>query len=88
MKEGVLCVVYHKTTVVEASPDVVKLDTGGYRTATTKTRMNQAARQFDLGYTVRQKDYDWFVTTKAGCERMAGNSIAFDRHTGRVVSNY
>jgi hypothetical protein len=46
---------YHSTCVVEFDKDVIKLCTGGWRTATTKTRMNQASNQFGLGYSVYQK---------------------------------
>jgi hypothetical protein len=44
-KAGVLSVVYHQTEVVRADANTITLDTGGYFTSTTKTRMNQAARQ-------------------------------------------
>ena len=40
--------------------DVI-LDSGGWRTPTTKLRMNQASRQFGLGFHVYQKNFDWFV---------------------------
>ena len=54
---------YHATTVVEQLPDgQIRLNSGGHRTYTTKTRMNQAARQFVLGFTVWQKNFEWFVT--------------------------
>lgn len=53
--------VYHSTEVVRATATIVTLDSGGYRTHTTKTRMNQAANQYGLGYQVFQKDFEWFV---------------------------
>ena len=60
--EGVLRVTYHNTPVVTVYPDGrIVLFTNGYFTATTKTRMNQASRQFNLGFHVFQKDYAWFV---------------------------
>jgi hypothetical protein len=60
---GTLVVQYHNTEVVTASADgKVVLRTGGWQTATTRTRMNQAANQFQLGYSVFQKDFNWFVT--------------------------
>lgn len=56
-------VTYHGTPVVQIFTDgTIKLDTGGYRTVTTKRRMNQAAREFNLPYSVWQKDYEWYVT--------------------------
>lgn len=60
--DGVLRVTYHQTVVVEAHPDGrVRLDSGGYRTPTTKTRMNQTARQYALGFHVYQEKGRWYV---------------------------
>ena len=62
-KAGIVRVTYHSTDVVTVYPSgTVVLDTGGWRTATTKTRMNQAANQLELGFSVHQQDYDWFVS--------------------------
>ena len=60
--KGVLSIVYHNTEVVNASPDRVILNDGGWRTVTTKARMNQASNQYDLGYQVWQHDFDWYVS--------------------------
>ena len=64
--KGTLRVTYHSTVIVEISGDTVTLNSGGWRTSTTKTRINQAAHQFDLGFQVIQKDFQWFVQTAAG----------------------
>jgi hypothetical protein len=58
---GVTHVTYHKTAVVSYTAERVTLRTGGWRTATTKLRMNQASNQFGLGFTVTQKAGEWFV---------------------------
>ena len=47
---GMTHVTYHQTVVVRFNHEHIILNSGGYRTATTKTRMNQASNQFDLGY--------------------------------------
>ena len=63
--DGTIRVTYHSTNIVTVNPDgSVRLDSGGYRSATTKTRMNQASNQLGLGFTVFQKDFDWFVVYK------------------------
>lgn len=54
-------VTYHRTPVVKFTEKTIKLSTGGYKTQTTKRRMNQAAHQFGLGYEVIQRKGDWFV---------------------------
>lgn len=60
--EGDMVIVtYHDTDVVKWTAKKIILDSGGWRTATTKTRMNQASRQFGLGFSVFQEDYSWYV---------------------------
>ena len=79
MREGVLTVTFHQTDVVVASLTTIKLDTGGHSTQTTKVRMNQASRQFDLGYTVYSKQFEWFVDTNGKTIKFDGNVIQFPR---------
>ena len=64
MSRGNLRVTYHSTDVVTVTPKMIRLNTGGYFTNTTRTRMNQASNQYGLGYTVYQKNYAWFVKFK------------------------
>jgi len=55
---------YHATDVVKWNEKLIVLKSGGWLTATTRTRMNQAANQFDLGYRVFQKNFKWYVQHK------------------------
>lgn len=73
-ENGTTEVVYHNTPVVRFSEKYIRLNTGGWWTATTKTRMNQVSHQFDLGYSVFQKNRLWFVEYK-------GETIPFDNWT-------
>lgn len=59
--DGFTRVTYHSTVVVTFNDAQFSLNSGGWHTATTKTRMNQASHQFGLGYTVFQRDGHWFV---------------------------
>lgn len=60
--DGTIRVTYHETDVVTVYPNGrIDLDTGGWRTPTTKTRMNQASHQLGLGFLVWQKDWEWYV---------------------------
>jgi len=61
---GITRITYHNTIVVSFDERRIVLDSGGWETATTKTRMNQTSNQFDLGYQVYQKDFEWFVDFK------------------------
>ena len=51
----------YNTEVVVFGNGHTKLNSGGYRTTTTKQRMNQASDEFQLGFNVFQRDYGWFV---------------------------
>ncbi len=75
---GRISVTYHNTLVVEVTPTHIHLDTGGWKTNTTRTRMNQASNQFDLGYQVYQKDFAWYVNWK-------GQTIPFTNKTITLV---
>lgn len=59
--DGYTKVVYHSTVVVRWNELEILLNSNGWRTATTKTRMNQAAKQFRLDFDVYQQDFEWFV---------------------------
>jgi hypothetical protein len=72
--EGRTEVRYHDTVVVAFDEVSVTLDSGGWRTATTKNRMNQAANQYDLGYGVYQERGEWFVVV----DRDWDNPIPFE----------
>jgi len=61
---GFTNVVYHQTAVVKFNHEKIILNSGGWNTATTKSRMNQASNQFDLEYYVFQKDFAWYVDFK------------------------
>ena len=60
--KGHIVVVYVQTAIVTTTQDTVTLNSGGYRTVTTKRKMVQAANQFGLGYTVSQRKGEWTVT--------------------------
>jgi hypothetical protein len=71
--DGEVLVQYHDTVIVHRKPrdKEILLDTGGYKTVTTKRKMNQAANQFGMPYDVFQKDWNWYVTWQ-------GKTIPFD----------
>lgn len=54
---------YHNTTIV--SLDLEKrqamLNSGGWNTVTTKTRINQAFNVYNVPLSVFQEDYVWYV---------------------------
>lgn len=71
-EEGYKKVKYWNTDVVAFKTGHIKLKTGGWFTPTTKTRMNQASRQYGLGFDVFQKKHQWYVTHR-------GKTLRFER---------
>ena len=72
-------VTYHSTAIVTYDAETVTLDSGGWQTVTTKRKMNQAARQFSLGFSVTQRDFEWFVTLPNGEEVAFEDGLTFAR---------
>ncbi len=59
----------HGTIIVRFHRDAVELNSGGYRTVTTKSRMNSLLNR----YAVYQRRGDWFVM-----DRSTGTDYPFD----------
>lgn len=79
-EDGKHYVQYHDTKVVIWDHENITLNTGGWMTATTKSRMNQTARQMVLNFSVYQKDYRWFVSKPDGdTVDFATSTITFKR---------
>ena len=83
--DGKTKVVYYVTAVVTFDKDAIILDTGGWWTRSTKTRMNQASRQFDLGYQVHQVLNIWVITFRRDSHPFDTERVRLDRLTGRVT---
>lgn len=77
---GALCVTYHNTVVWQRTAEgKIILRTGGWKTATTKLRMNQAFNEFGgYPYCVFQRKGDWFVGVR---QPYKSNCIPFDDDT-------
>lgn len=76
---------YHSTDVVSFNDHFVYLNTGGWRTKTTKVRMNQAACQFGLGFRVFQDGGEWYIEPTDDTKRkyrLEGRTFTFNRRTG------
>lgn len=58
---GRMTVRFHNTDIVRISEHTVIFDSGGWRTVTTKQRMNQAMRESNIPIYVYQKDFNWFI---------------------------
>lgn len=76
---------YHNTDVVSFSPLQIILRTGGWETMTTRARMNQASRQFGLGYTVSQRKGVWYVSRWGAGNKKPGSEQPFDKSGEHVI---
>ena len=76
---GRITVTYRNTRVVDVTPEHITLDTGGWKTVTTKLRMNQASVQFNLGYTVYQQKGQWFVSYRGATRQFDQDEIILER---------
>jgi len=59
-------VTYQHTNIVSWIKGKITLRSDGWEGATTKKKMNQASRQFGLGFGVFQKNFAWFVDLPNG----------------------
>ncbi len=77
-------VIYRGTPIVSWTPDQIFLNTGGWQTVTTKRKMNQAANQFGLGFSVHQHKHQWYVTGPDGVETIYGGDSVINPDGIRV----
>lgn len=68
---GFTNVIFHSTPVVTFNTETITLNTGGWWTRTTKDRMNSSSDVFNLGFSVIQRNFNWFVIYQ-------GNKIPFN----------
>ena len=69
--DGTVAVRYHRTDVATLHPDgTVTLRTGGWRTVTTKRRINQALRYFGVPTVLYQFKWDWYLAPYDQGERI------------------
>jgi hypothetical protein len=63
-QDGYTIVQYWDTEVIKFNDTEIILNSGGFLTNTTKTRINQTSNEYNLGFDVRQIKGDWFVFFK------------------------
>ena len=51
----------YETDIVSFDDESITLNHGGFKTPTTKRRMNQVSETFNLRFKVIQEDFIWFV---------------------------
>ena len=56
----------HGNHIATVSDDSLQLFDGGWRSNTTKSRLNALCSEFAYGCGVFQKNWEWFVNTRTG----------------------
>ena len=58
-------VVLHRTAIAvyDHNTQALKLNTGGWPTVTTKSRLNAILSELKCGFRVFQKNFDWYLST-------------------------
>lgn len=72
---------YETSVVIHWADGTFSLDDGGYRTVTTKDRINQTIPH---GYRVYQRDNEWYVSDPKGREFTFDRSIVWTKDAGPV----
>ena len=60
--EEIIFRLYHTNIVIICKHKVV-LNSGGYRTATTKRRMNQILEEYNINYRIGVYKGDWYINS-------------------------
>jgi hypothetical protein len=77
--DGALVGIYRGTEVASQLGNIITLKTGGWKSRTTKLRMNQFANTYAQSrFGVMQKDFDWFVIVGDQKIPCVGDSITFE----------
>ena len=71
----------HQIATVDHNTNSVKLDSCGYETNTTKSRLNAILEEVKYGCKVFQKNFDWFVKYNGQTESFFDGMILFDEDT-------
>lgn len=83
-----MVVTYHRTQIVKWNDSEIVLDFGGYDTVTTRRKMNQAANQFCLGFSVYRDKGETYVESHRypvnSRRTYEGDKIRLERKTGSL----
>jgi len=77
--DGGFVVTLHGTDIVKVDRfGRITLKTGGYRTHTTRTRINQVSDEYALGFRVFQKNFTWYIEANGTVEEWVGTYSLYE----------
>jgi len=80
-QSGRLDITLYNTKIVSFNTDTVTLNSGGYKTSTTRRRMNEVSQEYNLGYRVYQVNNTWYVDTKNNKSVPFRDGMKINRHS-------
>ena len=60
-KDGMEAIRFHNIDILSVKDGVVTLNSGGWKTNTTKDRINQYLNHFDVPFYIQQRNHQWFI---------------------------
>ena len=80
-------VVLHRTAIAvyDHNLKAVKLNSGGYQTVTTKSRLNAILQEVKFGAYVFQKNFNWFISYNNEVKSFFDGMILIDANHLEVV---
>ena len=75
----------HQIATLDHNTNAVKLDSCGYETVTTKSRLNAILEEVKYGCKVFQKNFEWFVSYHGTTTDFIDGMILLDTHSLEVA---
>ena len=75
----------HQIATLDHNTNAVKLDSCGYETVTTKSRLNAILEEVKYGCKVFQKKFEWFVSYHGTTTDFIDGMILLDTHSLEVA---
>ena len=75
----------HQIATLDHNTNAVKLDSCGYETNTTKSRLNAILEEVKYGCKVFQKKFEWFVSYHGTTTDFIDGMILLDTHSLEVA---
>mgnify|MGYP001319739555 FL=1 len=75
----------HQIATLDHSTNALKIDSCGYQTVTTKSRLNAILEEVKYGCKVFQKQFDWFVSFNNSTQSFFDGMILLDTDSLEVA---
>ena len=75
----------HQIATLDHNTNALKLNSCGYETVTTKSRLNAILEEVKYGCKVFQKKFEWFVSYNNQTQSFFDGMILLDKHSLEIV---